>query len=84
MCKTCNLKDWRRFLLALPQIRSLVFVIIGSLSSIYPTYAQQQELIRIAAIVNDEIISIFDLENRVRLVAATTNSAQKLVLLLKS
>ena len=77
MCKTCNLKDWRRFLLALPQIRSLIFVIIGSLSSIYPTYAQQQELIRIAAIVNDEIISIFDLENRVRLVAATTNSSQK-------
>lgn len=32
-----------------------------------------QDVIRIAAIVNDEIISVFDLENRVRLVAATTN-----------
>jgi peptidyl-prolyl cis-trans isomerase SurA len=32
-----------------------------------------QDVVRIAAIVNDEIISVFDLENRVRLVAATTN-----------
>ena len=32
-----------------------------------------QDVIRIAAIVNDEIISVFDLKNRVRLVAATTN-----------
>ncbi len=32
-----------------------------------------QDVIRIAAIINDEIISVFDLENRVRLVAATTN-----------
>ncbi|MGB0551763.1 MAG: peptidylprolyl isomerase [Alphaproteobacteria bacterium] len=32
-----------------------------------------QDVIRIAAIVNDEIISVFDLENRARLVAATTN-----------
>ncbi len=32
-----------------------------------------QDVIRIAAIVNDEIISVFDFENRVRLVAATTN-----------
>jgi peptidyl-prolyl cis-trans isomerase SurA len=32
-----------------------------------------QDLVRIAAIVNDEIISVLDLENRVRLVAVTTN-----------
>ncbi len=31
-----------------------------------------QEVLRIAAIVNDEIISVYDLENRVRLVVATT------------
>jgi len=36
----------------------------------------QQDVIRIAAIVNDEIISVFDLENRVRLVAMSTNSSQ--------
>lgn len=37
------------------------------------TQGLAQDVIRIAAIVNDEIISVFDLENRVRLVAATTN-----------
>lgn len=35
--------------------------------------AQTQDVIRIAAIVNDEIISAFDLDNRVRLIAATSN-----------
>jgi len=34
--------------------------------------AMAQEVLRIAAIVNDEIISVYDLENRVRLVVATT------------
>jgi peptidyl-prolyl cis-trans isomerase SurA len=32
-----------------------------------------QDVVRIAAIVNDEVISVFDLENRVRLIVATTN-----------
>ncbi|MFL2541446.1 MAG: peptidylprolyl isomerase [Candidatus Latescibacterota bacterium] len=73
----CSLKNCPRTWLALPHIRTLFLVIVGSLSTINFTYAQQQELIRIAAIVNDEIISIFDLENRVRLIAATTNSKQK-------
>ena len=36
----------------------------------------QQDVVRIAAIVNDEIISGFDLENRVRLVATSTNSSK--------
>ena len=38
-----------------------------------PVNGIASEVIRIAAIVNDEIISVFDLENRIRLVAATSN-----------
>tara|TARA_B100000676_G_C18039365_1_gene823890 strand:- start:242 stop:1549 length:1308 start_codon:yes stop_codon:yes gene_type:complete len=60
------------------KILTVYLVIIGALSSTNLTNAQQQDLIRIAAIVNDEIISVFDLENRVRLVAATTNTSQSL------
>ena len=60
------------------KILTVYLVIIGALSSTNLTHAQQQDLIRIAAIVNDEIISVFDLENRVRLVAATTNTSQSL------
>ncbi len=47
---------------------SLLFFLIGFVAS-----ATGQNVVRIAAIVNDEIISVFDLGNRVRLVAATTN-----------
>ncbi len=61
-----------------PKILTLLLVIIGALSTTNITHAQQQDLVRIAAIVNDEIISVFDLENRVRLVAATTNTSKSL------
>lgn len=37
------------------------------------TWLAANEVIRIAAIVNNEIISAFDLQNRVRLIAATSN-----------
>ena len=49
--------------------------IIGCFTTANVAYGQQ-DVVRIAAIVNDEIISGFDLENRVRLVATSTNSSK--------
>lgn len=47
---------------------SVAFVIFG-----YCNVGIAQDVQRIAAIVNDEIISIYDLENRIRLVATTAD-----------
>ena len=49
--------------------------IMGCFTTANVAYGQQ-DVVRIAAIVNDEIISGFDLENRVRLVATSTNSSK--------
>ena len=49
--------------------------IMGCFTAANVAYGQQ-DVVRIAAIVNDEIISGFDLENRVRLVATSTNSSK--------
>ncbi|MED5572615.1 MAG: peptidylprolyl isomerase, partial [Pseudomonadota bacterium] len=49
--------------------------IMGCFTAANVAYGQR-DVVRIAAIVNDEIISGFDLENRVRLVATSTNSSK--------
>ena len=55
--------------------RITALAIIGYYTAANVAYGQQ-DVVRIAAIVNDEIISGFDLENRVRLIATSTNSSK--------
>lgn len=54
-----------------PRLAVGAFLLLALGTAAIPSTAS--EVIRIAAIVNDEIISAFDLQNRVRLVAATSN-----------
>ena len=48
-------------------------IVFAGVAYVYCNVVLAQDVQRIAAIVNDEIISIYDLENRIRLVVTTAN-----------
>src|SRR3546814_640558 len=58
---------------------SAFLLLVAAVTVVLPTPSRAQDVLRIAAIVNEDVISVYDLMNRVRLVILSTgleNSAE--------
>jgi len=67
-----NTPTFRRYLFRV--LLSLPLFLGVALSTVYPRIAEGQDVMRIAAVVNDDIISIWDVENRMRLIAMASGT----------
>src|SRR3546814_2623097 len=58
---------------------SAFLLLVAAVTVVLPTPSRAQDVLRIAAIVNEDVISVYDLMNRVRMVILSTgleNSAE--------